>query len=61
MKNLILGFMIILLSHNLTSQAYEVKITNEPYDSLTQYESLSDNCVELYFSRTEFELPWEFL
>jgi hypothetical protein len=53
-------FISITLSHLGSGQAYVVKITSEPYDSLTQYESLSDNGVELYFSRTEFDLPWDF-
>ena len=57
----VLIIMLSLLLANLgTSQAYVVKITNEAYDSLTQYESLSDNGVDLFFTKTEFQLPWNF-
>jgi hypothetical protein len=50
-----------MITNEAFSQAYIVKITSEPYDSLTQYESLSNNGVDLQFTKTAFELPWDFL
>jgi hypothetical protein len=49
-----------MISLDLFGQSYKVEISYEPYDSLTQYISLSNNGTGLYFEQTEFELPWEF-
>ncbi|HLO54635.1 MAG TPA: T9SS type A sorting domain-containing protein [Saprospiraceae bacterium] len=58
-KSITISF-VLMITNAAFSQAYVVKITSEPYDSLTQYESLSNNGVDLYFTKTAFELPWNF-
>lgn len=52
--------LFLFFSSTLHGQAYKVQISTEPYDSLTQYISLSDNGASLYFVQSEFDLPWEF-